>query len=79
MGRTSQFEMYRLRAAECSDIAKRVRDRESKRTLLWMANGWLHLAEQADKNYEISPGYETPEPPRHVVQQQQQPQGDNKK
>jgi hypothetical protein len=44
----------------------------SLRFSIWRA--WLAIAEQADKNSQTTPVYETPEPRRHVVQQQQQPQ-----
>ena len=78
MARSSLFELYRLRAAECNDFAQRVTDKVSRQMLLRMAQGWLTLAEQTIKNSETTLVYETPEPRQHVAQQQQQPDDDNK-
>ena len=65
---------YRLYAARCVEIAHHISDPESKATLLNMAQSWLVLADQADKNREVTLVYETPEPRQRVAQQQQQPQ-----
>jgi hypothetical protein len=42
-----------------------------------MARVWSELAEIAVKNGQSTLVYETPEPGRHVAQQQQQPQSSN--
>ena len=52
--------MYRLNAAQCVEFAQGLSDVASKAKLLTMAQYWMTLADQAEKN--------------HVVQQQQQPQ-----
>ncbi len=69
---------YRARAAECVRLAQRIGDPESKSSLLDMARAWLALVTQGDKNNDAPTlVYETPEPQRHVVQQQQpQPRKD---
>jgi hypothetical protein len=68
-------EFYRLYAGRCVEIARRVTDSDSKATLLSMAQLWLGLADQADKNTQAPMIiYETPEPRQPVTQQQQQPQ-----
>lgn len=74
MAHTGQFEIYRMRAAQCTKLAQKATDSEAKLALLDMAQAWLSLAEQADKNAETTLVYETPSPPQHVAQQQQQQQ-----
>jgi hypothetical protein len=64
---------YRRYAAECIEIAQRL-EPEGKLALLHIAQAWLNLADQIAKNYETTLVYESPEPRRPVVQQQQQPQ-----
>lgn len=49
---------------------------EIKAALLETLNKWLALADQAEKNSKVELVYETPEPSRHVAQQQ--PQLDDK-
>ena len=53
---------YRLHAAHCVDLASRISDAEGRLTLLAMAQSWLALAEQAEKNGETVLVYETPMP-----------------
>jgi hypothetical protein len=53
---------YRLHAAHCVELAKRISDAEGRLALLTMAKSWLALAEQAVKNSEIVLVYETPMP-----------------
>ena len=77
--RTGCFETYRLRAAECMELAQRLLDATAKLTLLHMAQAWMELAEQADKNSETAVVYKTREPRQHIAQQQQQPQSDEDK
>jgi hypothetical protein len=52
---------------------------KSKGVLLHMAQSWVILAEQAEKNSETTLVYETPEPRRHAAQERQQRQPDNPK
>ena len=70
-------EDYRRYAAELLRIAEGVGDAQHRVALIAMAQSWLQLAVQAEKNSETILVYETPQPRRHVVQQQQQPQPDN--
>ena len=66
---------YRAHAAKCVRLAQRTNNAESKSSLLDMARAWLALVTQGEKNSEAATlVYETPEPRRHVAQQQQQPQ-----
>jgi hypothetical protein len=68
-------EVYRVRAKSCTQLAHNATDADSKMLLLDMAQAWLALAEQADKNSATTLVYETPEPrPQPAQQQQQQPQ-----
>jgi len=62
---------YRRRAAECLR-AKSVADSRYRASLAAMAQSWLLLARQAEKNLTTEIVYETPEPQRLVRQQQQQ-------
>jgi hypothetical protein len=72
--RMSVADAYRVHAGQCVQLAQRITDPDGKLALLDMARAWLAIAEQADKNRRTTLVYETPEPRRHVVQQQQQPQ-----
>jgi hypothetical protein len=74
MSRSRASELYRSYACRCVEISYKAPDSENKLALLNMAQAWLALAEQADKNSKIELVYETPEQPQRVVQQQQQPQ-----
>jgi hypothetical protein len=66
---------YRAYATKCVRLAQQTNDPESKSSLLDMARAWLALVTQGEKNSEAATlVYETPEPRRHVAQQQQQPQ-----
>jgi hypothetical protein len=68
---------YRLYARECFQIAENVADPGTKAWLIELAQSWLVLAQQAEKNLTSDLVYETP-PPRGeastpaVTQQQQQ-------
>jgi hypothetical protein len=71
---------YRAHAAECVRLAQQTSDPQSKSSLLDMARAWLALITQSEKNSEAPTlVYETPVPPQHVAQQQQQPQPDDPK
>jgi hypothetical protein len=62
---------YRAYAAKCVWLAQQTNDPESKSSLLDMARAWLALVTQGEKNSEAATlVYETPEPRRHVAQQQ---------
>jgi hypothetical protein len=54
--------VYRLHAAQCTEIAQHSRDPETKLTLLTIAQAWLTLADQAMKNSETILVYEAPTP-----------------
>jgi hypothetical protein len=72
-------EQYRRRAQECFQRAENVADPGTRVWLFEMAQSWLALAQQAEKNLAADLVYETP--PSHneagappVMQQQQQVQ-----
>jgi hypothetical protein len=76
--RKCSSEFYRLQARQCVEIAHQSAA-DAKLALLNMAQAWLALADQSDRNSKSELVYETPEPQQHVVQQQQQqPQPDDK-
>jgi len=77
MSATEPAALYRLHAAQCVDLAQRFSDSESKLALLHLAQSWVSMAEQAEKNAGITVVYETPQPSRQPAQQQQQPQPDD--
>jgi hypothetical protein len=70
---------YRRHAAECLEIAASIGDPQIKAGLIAMAQSWLDLALQADKNLNTALVYETPELRPQAVQQQQQPQNEPEK
>ena len=51
---------HRRHAAECLRIAESVSDPRNRVELLTMAQNWLHLADQAEKNLNTVLVYETP-------------------
>ena len=53
---------YRLHAAHCVELAERSSNSEGRLALFAMAQSWLALAEQAEKNGETVLVYETPMP-----------------
>jgi hypothetical protein len=65
---------YRRHAAECLRLAESVAETQYRASLAALAQSWLLLAHQAEKNLITEIVYETPEPRQHVAQQQQQPQ-----
>jgi hypothetical protein len=70
----------RRHAAECLCIADDTPNPKSKILLIAMAQAWLRLAHQAEKNLTTDLVYETPpRPARPVMQQQQQQQIQPKK
>lgn len=87
MAASEAVAFYRLYAANCVEIAQETASPDRKAALLNMAQAWLMLADQAEKNSEVVLVYETPTPtpaPRpmqsqQVAQQQQQQQPQPKK
>jgi hypothetical protein len=67
---------YRHHAAKCLQIAEGATDFQQRSSLLNMAQSWLRLAQQAEKNLATDLVYQTPAPPgeagRPSVRQQQQ-------
>jgi len=59
MSSRSDAKEYRLRAQHCLDIARDL-DSGEKMTLLDMAQAWLRLADQAERNQRTDLVYETP-------------------
>jgi hypothetical protein len=55
----SEVDDYRERAVECVELAAQLSDPASKDGFLHLAQGWAHLAEQADKNATLDLTYET--------------------
>lgn len=51
---------YRLRAQHCLDIAMDMDDLSKRMVLLNMAQAWMLLADQADRNQTTDIVYETP-------------------
>jgi hypothetical protein len=45
----SRSEEYRVHAAECRELANRIRDPEVKRRYEELARQWLELAEQTER------------------------------
>ena len=69
----SNSDAYRRHAAECLRLAEKTTNAAEKGYLLYMANAWLSLADQADRNRKTDIVYETPpQEARHPVAQQQQ-------
>jgi len=62
MGRVEQAEEYRRRAQHCVEIAMDLSHQGRKAKVLDMAQAWLRLAEQAEKNSSADLVYETPPP-----------------
>jgi hypothetical protein len=51
---------YRKHAANCIQLARQTADQQAKLALIGMAQVWLNLADQADKNGRADLVYETP-------------------
>jgi hypothetical protein len=60
MSANDSVARYHLHAAHCTEIALRTSNTENRLALLAMAQSWLALAEQAEKNSETVLVYETP-------------------
>ena len=65
--------VYRLHAANCTEIAQRVSEPKNKTVLLRMAAAWLRLAELAEKNSRVILVRETAEQRQQVTQHQLEP------
>ena len=65
---------YHERAAECLQLANETTKPRHRARLLEMAQSWLRLLEQAEKNAQFDLTYETPPPRESVTQMQQQQQ-----
>jgi len=73
-------DSYRRYAAQCVELARKTPDPKTRLALLDIAQAWLALVEQADKNGNAPTLiYERPEQPQRAIQQQQQPQPDDEK
>lgn len=61
---------YRQHAGSCFSLARKIGGSVEKLTLIDMAQAWMALAAQAEKNESLFTIYETPEPRQRAVQQQ---------
>jgi hypothetical protein len=62
-------EEYRRRAAGCILVAEDSPNSAHRLTLMEMAQVWLRLAEQAEKNSRADLAYEIPERPDRALMQ----------
>jgi hypothetical protein len=60
---TERTSWYRAKAEKCLSLARKIRDPESRRALLAMANTWLTMAEQRSNRSEPAPVSDTPPQP----------------
>ncbi len=58
----SNPDRYRQNAIDCLRLANETRDPGAKAVLLDMAQSWVRLADQAQKNLRTDLVYETPPP-----------------
>jgi hypothetical protein len=59
----SNYDQYRQHALDCLRLASETNDPAGKAVLLDMAQSWVRLADQAQKNLSTDLVYETPPPP----------------
>ncbi len=59
---TERVERYRRNAEKCLGLSQAFQDVEAKLALLAMANAWLMLAAQREKNIETAPPNKPPPP-----------------
>ena len=59
----SNPDRYRQHALDCLRLANEMNDPFGKAVLLDMAQSWVRLADQAQKNLRTDLVYETPPPP----------------
>jgi hypothetical protein len=77
--RTDSFNTWGKRnAVECFRIADETISARSRVLLIHMAESWLRLAHQAEKNLATDLVYETPPPQEHPVLQEQHQQVQSK-
>jgi hypothetical protein len=69
-----EMHEYQERAAECLQLANEATSPRHRARLLEMAQSWLRLLEQAEKNAQSDLAYETPPPRESITQMQQQQQ-----
>jgi hypothetical protein len=62
MSSTGTAGLYRLYAARCIELSRHLADIDGRAVLLNMAQAWIALADQAEKNDATTVVYETPEP-----------------
>jgi hypothetical protein len=62
MRRRDEAASYRQHAAHCLELARGTLDMSRRSALLDMAQVWLDLADQAEKNAGTDLVYETPRP-----------------
>jgi hypothetical protein len=68
-----EADEYRRHAIDCLRIADETINVRSRALLIAMAQSWMHLAQQAEKNLTTDLVYETPRSrERPAIQQQQQ-------
>jgi hypothetical protein len=72
----ARAEEYRRRAEECLDLARRISLERDRAVILDMAQSWLRLAEQQERQEEIIQPPVTEQPQQ---QQQTQPKDEDKK
>jgi len=60
----SREDEYLRQAAECMRVAQETDDTGMKSRMVGMAQAWLRLVEQAQKNSQADLVYETPKPSR---------------
>jgi hypothetical protein len=65
---------YRDNAVACLRLAHEATNPSARTALFRMAESWLRLHEQAEKNAQLDLTYETPPPRQSVPQQRQQQQ-----
>ena len=54
MARDGRLESYRLNAEKCCELAQTFKDLDAKRTMLAMADAWLLLAVQRERNVKLA-------------------------
>jgi hypothetical protein len=59
----NKSEDYRQYALECLRLANDMNESSTKAVLVDMAQAWIRLAEQAQKNRRLELVYEAPSPP----------------
>ena len=63
----NQSENYRRNAVMCYKMARMFSDARMRAVMFEMAQAWIDLAAQAERNSSLDLVYETP-PPRPIIQ-----------